>query len=298
MQNKPLVTIVCLCYNHAAFVTKALDSVVSQTYPNIELLIADDCSTDNSVEIIEDWLEKHPTLSFTVNPVNKGNTKTFNSLLHKASGKYIIDLAADDVLMPKAVDILVNSFEHSNFENVAIVYGNLEIIDENDAHLEYYYPVDEKLKALRTPPSGDIYCSILASKEKINSVASMIKTDVLKSLGGYDETLTYEDLDIWMKVAKQYHFVYIDEILVQKRELSTSLYQQFFKKNNAFTYKMNASTYKILSKAFKQNTHFREDKAMLKRVHYEMVLNYNNRNFGLLYKYVLLKLKIHLGLRI
>jgi glycosyltransferase involved in cell wall biosynthesis len=64
MQNFPLVSVICLSYNHEAYVVESLNSVINQTYPNIELLIADDCSTDNSVGKIQDWLENHPEVHF------------------------------------------------------------------------------------------------------------------------------------------------------------------------------------------------------------------------------------------
>lgn len=83
MQNFPLVSVICLSYNHEAYVVEALDSVINQTYPNIELLIADDCSTDNSVSVIQDWLQNHPNVYFSANEKNLGNTKTFNQLAKK-----------------------------------------------------------------------------------------------------------------------------------------------------------------------------------------------------------------------
>ena len=79
MQNFPLVSVICLSYNHEAYVVEALNSVINQTYTNVELLIADDYSTDNSVEVIQNWLENHPEVDFLTNEKNLGNT---NSLFH------------------------------------------------------------------------------------------------------------------------------------------------------------------------------------------------------------------------
>ncbi|MET3046180.1 glycosyltransferase family 2 protein [Flavobacterium covae] len=294
MENAPLVTVICLCYNHAAFVTKALDSVINQSYKNIELLIADDASQDESVAIIKKWIENYPHVFFMVNKNNLGNTKTFNKLLKQAKGKYIIDLAADDVLTSGCIKKQVDTFLNTTYKNLALVYGNLEIIDEKDNHLEYYYSVSSNKKVIKRPPSGYIYISLLAGKEKMCSVSSMIKSEVLKSLGGYDELLAYEDFDIWIRASKSFEFEFIDEILVQKRELKSSMYQYFFKKRNHFTKRLNNSTYKILVKAFKQNTKKEEYLAMLKRVHYEIVLNFRNGHYNLCILLIFLKLKIHL----
>src|ERR1700749_5034941 len=98
MQNKSLVTVICLCYNHENFVTESLFSVMNQDYAFVELIIVDDCSTDNSKNIIKKWLLDYPEVRFISNEINLGNTKSFNKALQFAKGDYIIDLAADDVL--------------------------------------------------------------------------------------------------------------------------------------------------------------------------------------------------------
>ena len=75
MNYNPLVSIICLCYNHEKFVPLALQSVIDQTYPNIELIIVDDCSNDGSSTAIKEWLRQHPEIVFIENTSNKGNTK-------------------------------------------------------------------------------------------------------------------------------------------------------------------------------------------------------------------------------
>ena len=68
--TNPLVTVVCSCYNHATYIETALDSVLNQTYKNIELIIIDDFSNDNSVTIIENWILKNKTGVFIRNKEN------------------------------------------------------------------------------------------------------------------------------------------------------------------------------------------------------------------------------------
>ena len=115
MQEKPLVTIICLSYNHEKFVIESLNSVINQNYAPIELLIVDDFSTDNSKVVIENWLVQHPQVLFIVNTTNLGNTKSFNNVLKLAKGDYIIDLAADDVLLPNGIEMQVNAFQKSAY---------------------------------------------------------------------------------------------------------------------------------------------------------------------------------------
>ena len=233
MQNTPLVTVICLCYNHEKYVIESLNSVLNQSYPNIELFIADDCSSDNSVKVIENWLLENPEIKFKANKVNLGNTKTFNLLFKESKGEFIIDLAADDVLEKDCVSKQIKAFLKN--KDVAIVYGNMELISEGNIHLGYYYPVNNSKKVITIPATGDIYKSVLSQASKICSVTSMTKRKILEELGGYDETLGFEDLDIWIRASRKYPFFFIDEILVKRRELATSLGNQFYIKNKRLT---------------------------------------------------------------
>lgn len=290
MQNSPLVSIICLCYNHAEFVEEALNSVQSQTYKNIELLIADDCSSDESKAVIENWLQKHPQVIFSSNPVNLGNTKTFNKMFAIAKGDFIIDLAADDVLLADCVEKQVNAFVNSSQINLGIVYGNAELISENNKHLGYYFEVDENQKTLVPPASGDIYMAMLGQNSKICSVSSLVKRDVLENLGGYDENLAYEDLDLWIRASREYNFEFIDTVLIQKREVATSLGNQFFKKMSDRTRKINYSSYLVIKKAIKLNKTTAENKALLKRLHFEMTKAWKSLDLLLFIRYVFLEL--------
>ena len=292
--QKPLVTIICLCYNHEQFVVESLNSVLNQSYKNIELIIADDCSTDSSEKTIKNWLENYPEIPFISNKTNLGNTKTFNKALKIAKGNYVIDLAADDILMPNCVEKQIDTFINSNQKKLAIVYGNAEIISENNQHLLYYYEVNHEKKVLKKPATGDIYSSILSQSSMICSVASMVKREVLDELKGYDENLAYEDLDLWIRTARNYNFEFIDSVLIQKRELENSLGSQFYKKFNSRTRKINHSTYLIIKKAIALNKTKAENKAVLKRVHQEMVKAQKTYDIGLFIKYIPLELKLRL----
>ena len=288
MQNFPLVSVICLSYNHEAYVVEALNSVINQTYPNVELLIADDCSTDNSVEVIQNWLENHPEVDFLTNEKNLGNTKTFNQLAKKAKGEFIIDLATDDILLPNCIEKQVKTFQNSKFKNLAIVYGNLIEIDENGNFIENYYKEEDH------PESGDIYKMVIGRTTKICSVSSMIKKSVLEKLGYYDENLAYEDLDLWIRTSRDFDFEYIPEILAKKRVLFNSLSSHFLMENNLRAKKLNASTLKILVKAFHLNRTKEEHKALLGRIRFEMYKFIKARNFNLLFKLFLLEIKVRL----
>ena len=292
MQNLPLVSIICLCYNHERFVVESLNSVLNQTYKNVELIIADDDSPDQSKQTIQSWLKNHPDIRFISNETNLGNTKTFNKALQFAKGDYIIDLAADDILLPDCVEKQINTFLSSELNNLGIVYGNAEIISENSTHIGYYYEVNAEQKALKKPASGDIYLAMLSQSSMICSVSSMVKREVLEQLNGYDENLAYEDLDLWIRTSRNYNFEFIDSVLIQKRELENSMGNQFYKKFNSRTKKINHTSYLVIKKAIALNKTRQENKSLLKRVHYEMIKAYKTFDVLLFMKYIPLELKL------
>ena len=292
MHSKPLVTIICLCYNHAEFVVEALESALNQTHSNVELIIADDFSTDNSVDVIKNWLHYHPEIQYIFNAENKGNTKTFNSCLALSKGEYIIDLAADDVLKLDCIAKQLKGFAESTYENLGLVYGNAELINEKGTFIANYFPTDKYGKGIQNQPTGDIYINLLNGKTKVCSISAMIKRTVFEQLKGYDENLAYEDYDFWIRASRTFNFDYIDEFLISKRVLDNSMYTLLLQKNNARTRKFNYSTFLIMKKAFALNRNKAEFKAMLKKVWVEIKIANYTRDYGLLFKYGILDLKI------
>jgi len=286
MQENPLVSIICLAFNHEKFVVETLNSVVEQNYQPIELIIVDDCSTDNTKLVINNWLISHPEVQFIVNEVNRGNTKSFNNALKFAKGEYIIDLAADDLIVQNGIQLQINAFKNSKYKNLGVVYGNAEIINEDGSFNSYYFPVDANGKVISKRVTGNIYSSVLSTGDSICSVSALIKKSVFDFLEGYDETLDYEDLDSWIRASREYEFDFIDDVLVKKRTVTNSLGSNFYKKNH----RINFSTYKILKKALKLNRSKVEDLALQKRVHHEIIHSFKYRNLNLLIK--------NLGLRI
>lgn len=288
MQNFPLVSVICISYNHQDYVVEALNSVVNQSYPNIELIITDDCSSDKSQQIIKNWLNDYPNVLFIPNKVNLGNTKTFNNAAKKATGDYFVDLAADDILLENCIQRQIETFINSKFENTGLVYANIELFDENNNFISIYYDETEN------PQSGDVYEMVISRSTKICSVASMIKKEVFETVGYYDENLTYEDLDLWVRASRLYNFEYIPEVLAKKREFSTSLSAHFLKRNNKRTKQLHQSTLLIFEKIISLNRTKKEHKAVLGRMRFEMFKFIYSRSFSSLVKLFWLEIKIRL----
>lgn len=291
MQQSELVTVICSCYNHANFVTKSIQSVLDQSHKNVQIIVVDDCSTDDSVSVIEKFIVPFPQIIFIKNENNLGITKSFNNAAQFAEGDFIVDLAADDLLLPHCIANQLETFRNSPFEQLAIVYGNAELISENGIHLAYYFEVDSHLKTIKKRPTGDLYQEIIGPKTTICSVSAMIKKSVFDHFNGYDEKISYEDLDFWIRVSRLYHIDFIDAVLVQKRILSNSLHSSFTIPKN----KHGHSTYLILKKAFSLNRSKKEHRILTKRVDAEIKFALKTCNFSLAFKNIRLRLQIGLN---
>jgi glycosyltransferase involved in cell wall biosynthesis len=290
----PLVSVICLCYNHEKFVKTALESVYYQTYPNLEIIIVDDASTDKSKAVIERFLadldhyqnalatdnQLVRKINFIANPANIGNCKSFNQAFAQTKGQYIVDFATDDVMLDERISRQVAAFEKLA-ENYGVVFSNALDIDENGQVLKAHYPLDANQKSKIPVPQGDVYVEIL-KRYFISPPTMMIKRQVLSDLGAYDETLSYEDFDFWVRSARKYHYFYLDEVTTYRRELKNSLSKQFYQKGANIH---QISTLKVCEKALQLNTQTIENQALIQRIKFQTRQAFFTQNFSLVEDY-------------
>lgn len=243
-QLKPWVSVICTCFNQEAYVEAALQSVVDQTYPNVELLVIDNASTDGSADRIRAFVDRYPAVRFIQKHTNVGLCRAFNEGMQHIQGEFVIDLAADDVLLPHRIASQVKAFERLP-DDYAVVFSNARFLDADGRLTDYHFPVDAKGRATRSIPSGQIFRQVLDSYF-ICTPTMLMRRTVLDELGGYDETLSYEDFDFWVRSARKYRYAYQDEVLTYKRKLPTSLSMQVIRPDN----KLLESTLMVCYKAF------------------------------------------------
>jgi len=128
INNSPTVTVYITNYNYEKYLEKAIQSVICQTFQDLELIIIDDGSTDGSREIIKKY-ENNEKI-YTVFQQNKGLNRTNNVALKLASGKYIMRLDADDYLDPNALEVMVQKLER--FPECVLVFPDYYIVDEQE----------------------------------------------------------------------------------------------------------------------------------------------------------------------
>ena len=214
MLDLPLVSIAAINYNNSRYVIDTLDSISKQTYPNIELVIVDDCSTDNCVELITDWLNTYDRpYKFVRHETNMGICAAYNSGLKNATGKYFTVIDTDDVMLPGKTTDQVNILEASDAK-VGAVYSDAHVMDVNGVPIEGLFI--RKHRQFVEIPSGNIYADLLQGNY-IPCMTVMMKRMVFESVGAYDETLVYEDYDMWLRIAKEYEIVFSEFVSARYR---------------------------------------------------------------------------------
>lgn len=126
----PKVSAFIAVYQQVDFIREAIDSVLIQDYPNLEIIIGDDGSTDGTQEILKDYQQKYPTLiKLILSKENTGITANCNRIFKECTGKYIAFLAGDDIWLPGKIRTQVDYME--NHPECSICYHNLEVFDND-----------------------------------------------------------------------------------------------------------------------------------------------------------------------
>lgn len=132
-----LVSVITPTFNSAKFVSETIQSVISQDYNNWEMIVIDDHSSDNTVEIVHSWIEKDKRIRLLTNSENLGPAITRNRGIENAKGRYIAFLDSDDLWQPQKLSQQI-SFMNEN--QVALCYTSYKIIDEQNNFLGDFYP--------------------------------------------------------------------------------------------------------------------------------------------------------------
>ncbi len=255
----------------------SLTSVLEQTYPNVELLIVDDASTDGSVAKIQAFLSNYSLpYQFFPLPVNQGNCAAFNHAFRHSQGEFIIDLATDDLLYPERIAQQITAFQ-SLSKGYGVVFSDVEYIDASGSFLKTHYRRDRSGKLSENVPSGDLFARLLRSGGFISVASQMTRRSVLEKLGGFDENLAYEDYDFWVRSSRTYHYFFQDAILTKKRVLQNSLGQQFY---HPRTEKMLRSTLIVCRKGQALIQNEEEKEALLSSVRYHLRQSVLTENFA------------------
>ncbi|MBO3269420.1 glycosyltransferase family 2 protein [Hymenobacter defluvii] len=260
----PLVSIVALCYNHAPFLIEALDSILAQTYPHLEVILVDDASTDNSQGVLTRYAQANPHWKTLFLPQNAGNCAAFNAAFQQTRGEFIIDFATDDVLLPTRIAQQVAAFQEISAD-YGVVYTDAELIDEASRPVRRHYRRDARGRLHPRPAEGWVFADVLR-RYFISAPTMMMRRTTLLSLGGYDETLTYEDFDFWVRAARTWQFRFLDVVSTHKRLHPSSKSSVAYRPQDPYL----ASTIRVCYKALALCRTSVERDALAVRVRWEL----------------------------
>ncbi len=205
-KSRPLVSYIMTAKNTEKFIDEAINSIVHQTYRNLELVVVDDASTDRTTEIIKSWSAKDPRVKAIYNKVSILPPLARNSAAKAARGKYLAILDSDDVCFPERTAKQVSFLE--NHPEMAAACSHAEIIDVNGKSLGI------KKKSCNI---SDIRFAMLLQSQFIHS-SMMIRKSVFDEFGGYrPEFMHAEDYDIYTRVLERYQMTNLNEILIKFR---------------------------------------------------------------------------------
>lgn len=218
--NYPLVSIIVITYNSAKFVLETLESAKTQTYENIELIVSDDGSTDETIAICKEWIEKNKSRFVNTElirvPQNTGIPANCNRGIKAANGEWVKLIAGDDCLIENCVEINV-SYVKLNID-VCILQTDLVTYADEFTIEKYLFETNNS--------NNDFFSKVINAKEqhrmllksnKINAPSIFILKDVLIRNGLFDEELRLiEDWPMWIKITRANLKIYYHRALTVK----------------------------------------------------------------------------------
>lgn len=222
--NKILISIIIPLYNCEKFILKTLISCKNQNDSQTEIIVIDDCSTDGSFSIVEQYVvdEKSDSITLYKNDENLGMMKTVNFGISRAKGEYLIVLGCDDVL-PEGYIFAIRKYLRND---VAIVFSMPHLIDEYDRNFGVYSSYNFKMM------HEDEIRRFLGKENIIPSVGLISNARMMKDIGGYyAEERNYGEWMTWIKMANKGHIVFCDTVHALYRRHSSNITNSFANKD-------------------------------------------------------------------
>lgn len=197
------ITVFIALYNSEKYIKQTLESILNQTFTNFEIVIINDASTDNSVNIIESFNEARIRLIH--NETNKGISYNRQKGIEEAKGKYIAILDSDDIAMPNRLEKQFLFLE--NNPDIALCGTNANFIDENNNIINHIHAINFDSELIKV--------MLLFANQFINS-SVLLRKDIAIRIGGYNKQIG-EDYDLFVRIAEKYKTANLDEKLVSYR---------------------------------------------------------------------------------
>lgn len=202
--SSPRVSVVLPTYNRATLLEKAIESVLSQTFEEYELIIVDDASTDETSEVVRSFDDDR--ITYIRHEANQHGAVARNTGIDTASGEYVAFLDDDDEWYPTKLEKQCRKIDDSDDE-VALIYCWSEVYDG-----------DELVNVREPELRGDIFEQTLTRNPIGGTPTLFVRRNVLQEIGGFDESLRRgQDSDLVRRITKGNHVDYVPEALIKQR---------------------------------------------------------------------------------
>lgn len=209
MDKKPLISVITPVYNAEKYILQTMDSVMNQTVKNFEYLLVDDCSPDNSAEIVKEYQKRDSRIQYIKLEENSGAAVARNTGIENARGRYIAFIDSDDKWYPTKLEKQLKYMEE---ENKAFTYTKFELINDNGTLKKEATQIPEKFDYSGLLKNTAIACSTV-----------MIDTNVIKDVK-MPLVRKGQDTATWLKILRNHDYAYlVDETLNQYRSVEGSL---------------------------------------------------------------------------
>lgn len=228
---KPLVSICIPTYNGSTFIEEALCSAINQSYPNLEIVVSDDASSDNTLAIIESYKNKTNLPIYIYKHVPNGIGSNWNHCIKQAQGVYIKFLFQDDTLEPTCVEKMVTVLEHDKTIGMVaskrhLILEDSDLIHKNPKWMERHTDLQKTLGFNSANDlnvlTKDLFKSSLFFEEPINKIGEptvvLIRKNILKDIGLFREDLEQMlDFEFYYRLLKKCNIAILNEKLVSFR---------------------------------------------------------------------------------
>lgn len=216
------VTLVVTCYNHQSFIEQCLESVAGQTFPARQVIIIDDFSRDDSAETISRWLEHRGTsYTFIRHTQNVGVCASLNEALALAEGRYFCHVSGDDWEELDRLEVQIPAFDAAD-QSAAFLVGDIREVDVGGLNL-VDHDFHQRLDHITGLAGQHRLLSSLLKQNSIPAPSTLAHTGRIREIGGYDESLAFEDYDLWLRLSLHYSVEYVPGIVSNYRIVNSGL---------------------------------------------------------------------------
>lgn len=245
---KPLVTIITASYNYAKYITYTIESVLNQSYDNWEYLIIDDGSTDNSIEIINNYCKKNQKIKLLThtNNENKGLIETLKLGIAKAKGEYIVFLESDDFITPDYLEKKLKLFSNDN--SIKFIYNYITLINENNQQLNPNLYLTQIEKYWNKHNYAHSIKNIISLNNYIPTFSSvMIRTTIIKNCNFDSPKPAWVDWWLWSQIASEKIYCIPEKLTYYRIHQDSYINKDLSIKDYSSIYNFYKEFYKIIS---------------------------------------------------